>query len=209
MNTLSPKTLNSESRIHLFQKLVGCFAVERKHKFIRTLASAVQDTRSYEEKIYREVLGQELFNLSQSDSLRLGLCLQHPGRPTRKMLPILKKIFQLDDGDIDHCVVASTARLASGGSCSKGDIVLVKPAASGRPWDAGQVWFHVQISGVFWTVASMWHLLSLDPATHSACWVEHEQPMLLHTDDILSAVIYSRARNGIRTLIPRPFRQIC
>ncbi|OLP78562.1 hypothetical protein AK812_SmicGene41256, partial [Symbiodinium microadriaticum] len=82
------------------------------------------------------------------------------------------EVFQLGDRDMEHCLVSSVVRLGSGGSCSKGDVVLVKPAASGRPWDAGQVWLHVEVHGVCWTLVSMWQFLSLDPGTDSACWVE-------------------------------------
>ena len=188
-------------------KLVGCFAMERKHKAIRTFATAIQDTRDYELKVYREVLGQELYNLSHCESSQLGMGLQQPGKPTRRVHPLLKQVFQLGDRDMEHCLVSSVVRLGSGGSCSKGDVVLVKPAASGRPWDAGQVWLHVEVHGVCWTLVSMWQFLSLDPGTDSACWVEQEQPLFVQTNDILSAVMYTRARDGIRTLIPYPQRQ--
>ena len=188
-------------------KLVGCFAMERKHKAIRTFATAIQDTRDYELKVYREVLGQELYNLSHCESSQLGMGLQQPGKPTRRVHPLLKQVFQLGDRDMEHCLVSSFVRLGSGGSCSKGDVVLVKPAASGRPWDAGQVWLHVEVHGVCWTLVSMWQFLSLDPGTDSACWVEQEQPLFVQTNDILSAVMYTRARDGIRTLIPYPQRQ--
>ena len=77
--------------------------------------------------------------------------LQQPGKPTRRVHPLLKQVFQLGDRDMEHCLVSSFVRLGSGGSCSKGDVVLVKPAASGRPWDAGQVWLHVEVHGVCWT----------------------------------------------------------
>ena len=198
--------LHFGDRLKHHKKLIGCFCVERKHKQIRRFATAISNSRSFETSVYREVLNQELRNFKQEENFQLGVGLVSPSKAPKKMKVILKKLLQVADEDLE-CWTANTARLLSGGSCSRGDVCLVKPAQSSQPWDACQIWHHIRIHGEHWTLGAMWQLQSVDKSSNSALWVEQDVPMFLHTADIFTAVLYSRAHDGVRTLIPYPWRQ--
>ena len=57
---------------------------------VRQFANAIHNSRSFEASIYREVLGQELHNLSQQDNLQLGLGLVNPSKASRQLKSMLK-----------------------------------------------------------------------------------------------------------------------
>ena len=184
------------------KKLIACFTMERKHKVVRQFANAIHNSRSFEASIYREVLGQELHNLSQQDNLQLGLGLVNPSKASRQLKSMLKTVFEISDADLDACLAARTVRLPSAGFCSKGDLCLVKSASSAQPWDAFQICCSFEIQACHWTLGSMWPLQSVDMGTHSALWKEEDKPILVRTADILATVLYCRTKLGVRTLIP-------
>ncbi|CAE6944933.1 unnamed protein product [Symbiodinium sp. CCMP2592] len=82
------------------------------------------------------------------------------------------------------------------------------PADKGRdpPWDCAEVFCHVPVQGTLWSVVSLWSLQEYNKDKHCAVWTEMEQPVIIESKDILTAVVYLRDTNCVRTLIPLHLR---
>lgn len=184
------------------KRLPATFGMERKHKTITRYAGPIQNTRAFERSLYEEVIAHELWHFENLPEFPLGLALVNPKKKTPAKLRdlVLQSFPGVPKEDLS---VATNLRLPGGGVASKGDVCLLKSDnARAAPWDCAEVWCHVSVLGKLWSVVSLWTLQEYQKHTHSALWTEVEQPVIIDSNDILTAVYYLKDTNGVRTLIP-------
>jgi hypothetical protein len=74
-------------------------------------------------------------------------------------------------------------------------------------WDIGEVWLHLEVKGVVYTLISICHLLSHDKELHVVYAQCQNSPALVLTSNILRCLTYSKQPDDkIRALIPLPYR---
>ena len=104
--------------------MVQCFTHERKHKTVKRFANDFYNTRSFEESLLREVLGQELHGLREADGLEPAIRLFEVKQAPRKKAGALRLCVP----DLEHAEsvrVAQQVQLASGERVSRGDVAQV------------------------------------------------------------------------------------
>ena len=188
------------------KKLPGTFCMERKHKAISRYATSIMNVRSYERSLYEEVVAHELFLLQEVQHFDMGMSLLNPRPASRKLLNVVKEALQLPGLDAGACLSAASMKLQNGGMASKGDVCFLVPTNPQLAWGCGEIWAHLSVQGKLWSVVSEWSLLQYNPESHSALWQEQEQPIFVEASDIIAAVVYSKARHGVRTLVPYHLR---
>ena len=187
-------------------KLPGTFTMERKHKQITRYAANLKNTKTYEKSLYEEVVSHELYNLQSWQFWQSGCGLINPHAATKKLLGLVKQVFDMESLEAQSCLTALTARLEHGGQAGKGDVCLLRPAAANDPWDCCEIWCHISLNNDMWTIGSVWQLVSLEKPTNSALWKSNDKAILISTKDILAAVPYSKAGEQVRTLTPYHLR---
>ena len=91
------------------------------------------------------------------------------------------------------------ARLGSGGSCKTKDFVLVQCHTS-PGWQVAQVQLHFDQVGICFTILCFYFLKEYCRRTSSAIVEPSNQNTLLHTSDILQAVVATPYQSGQRVL---------
>jgi hypothetical protein len=71
------------------QLICNCFVMERKKKTIGRVATAIQNTLTYETSIHQEVVTAELMKVSEKDCFSSELCLLKSKAAPKKCLTLL------------------------------------------------------------------------------------------------------------------------
>ena len=116
----------------------------------------------------------------------VALALERPRQPPAKLRELLKQWFP--GVPEEEFQVATNFRLAGGG------------------WDCAEVWFHASVQGRLWSLVALWSLQVYSHETHSALWTPLDEPVLIHSSEILIAVMHCKDSVGLRTLIPHHHR---
>ncbi|CAE7234170.1 RE1 [Symbiodinium sp. CCMP2592] len=179
------------------KRLPATFSMERKHRTITRYAASIQNTSTFERSLYEEVLAHELWHLEKLPEFPVALALENPRQkpPTKLRDLVLQSFPQVSKDDLK---IATILRLPGGGLASKADVCLLQ-ADKGRdpPWDCAEVFCHVSVQGTLWSVVSLWSLQEYNKDKHCAVWTEMEQPVIIESKDILTAVVYLRDTNCI------------
>ena len=97
---------------------------------------------------------------------------------------------------------AHAARFNEFETCAVGDVVLVR-GIGGHAYVAAQVWVHVSVQGQAKSILSCWTLKAFLEEHHAAEWLIAENPQVVNTEDIMSAVTWMNVGGNVaRTLLP-------
>lgn len=202
--------LHMPSHLLRFKFIPTCFALERKHRLVKRFVHLARRTMALARSTYRDVLNHELAQLKEPNVFRVGCYLVEKHKPTKKVHGFLSEYFSHMAMDMPAVVhVCRQARIEPSGEATTGDIVLIKSEANSQPWDAGEVWMHVEFEGhPLLTIATMYSLRAYNSQLYAATWDVQDKPMFVYTADILCGLIHKRANDGLTmtTLIPVQFR---
>ncbi|CAE7246446.1 HMGS [Symbiodinium sp. CCMP2592] len=96
--------------------------------------------------------------------------LLKPKKATKQQVQVLRDFV---DGPLNEAMVASSAKLAKGGTIHAHDVVVFQQQ-DGR-WEVGQVWFHLEVGAQQVTLLQRW-TPTVNKASHSAkCTIANEQ----------------------------------
>lgn len=186
--------------------LPSCWATERKHKLITRYATATTNLTAFDRSILEECLSHDLLNLQSSTSFMVGAGLLSPHPATKKVHAFACMCLQEARLPAAESTQTSLfARLRSGGSCKTKDFVLVQCHTS-PGWQVAQVQLHFDQVGICFTILCFYFLKEYCRRTSSAIVEPSNQNTLLHTSDILQAVVATPYQSGQRVLIPWQFR---
>ena len=185
-------------QLHRWGKLPSCFTCERKNKIVKKYATNIQNTISFENSLFQEIVAEEMAKLQARD-----LFCDHPHLTNQHKAP--KKIAQ-QLAPFLHCEPAEIqtskqARLDHG-TCSKGDLVLLAGQGNLR---CAEVWMFCQIpkQASIWVLVQMLELVELSASTQSALWQPTSSQCFLDIHELLCPVPYTLLSNStIRTLLP-------
>lgn len=180
--------------------LVACFVHERLHKLSKRYGTDIRNTRSYEVSLLTQVLCQVLHDVKEHGLFDVSVGLKKPRAATKKALAFLSHHigFELD---INNCKISKDARVRCG-SCSRKDIVLISNPDHGF-FECGEVWLHAEVMGSCISLVSMWSRVGYDKPKGLMQWQRNDNPMLIPTADIISAVTYrTLADNTVLTILP-------
>ena len=199
-------TLHFATALSRWGFLPSCWATERKHKLITGYASATKNLTAYDRSILEECLSHDLLNLQSSTSFMVGAGLLSPHPANKKVHAFACRCLQEANLPVAGSTQTSLfARLGSGGSCKAKDFVLVQYHAS-PGWQVAQVQLHFEQFGICYTILCFYSLMEYCRGTSSAVAEPSNQSTLLHTSDILQAVVATPYQSGQRVLIPWQFR---
>ena len=107
----------------------------------------------------------------------------------------------------EECLTCAVAHILPAGTCCNKDVILIKSSKGTQPFEAAEVWFHVQCKGICVSLVSFWKLKSYDAAKGLAEWLKQDNPVMISTSSILAPVCFTVSRDtAVRTLIPLQFR---
>ena len=145
-----------------------------------------------------EVTGHHLHVLKDGASLSIKPGLVKPYKPKAFTMATLEEHF--GSNMVDH--VANAARFNEFETCAVGDVVLVR-GIGGHAYVAAQVWVHVSVQGQAKSILSCWTLKAFLEEHHAAEWLIAENPQVVNTEDIMSAVTWMNVGGNVaRTLLP-------
>ena len=154
----------------------------------------------YEVSLLTQVLCQVLHDVKEHGLFDVSVGLKKPRAATKKALAFLSNHigFELD---INNCKISKDARVRCG-SCSRKDIVLISNPDHGF-FECGEVWLHAEVMGSCISLVSMWSRVGYDKPKGLMQWQRNDNPMLIPTADIISAVTYrTLADNTVLTILP-------
>ena len=176
--------------------LIACWAMERKHKRITSVANCYSNLVSYEKSLYVEVLGEELYRLKAGQLPVPGLV--HLGKAPQGLKTFVQDF--LADAQNKDIYTCSKLNLDRGGQAAQGDVVLVQSDA--LQWDCGEL---LKIFGVCkeaFCIIGFYTLVEHNIEHCYATWKGPQNLFVVPAAHVLSAVTWSKTRDGILTLIP-------
>ena len=176
--------------------LVPCWAMERKHKQVTSVATCVTNLSHYEHSVYQELLSGQLHRLKMP--LPQVPCLETLRRASKKLQCFVQQHMQTC-GQTIHS--SHTLLLSAGGRVSVRDVILVHN--DNADWDCGELWSNFCIGPSTYSLVSLFELMKKDSNLGSYTWKEDPgQVTIIPAEDVVAAVTYSRAKAGLVTLIP-------
>jgi hypothetical protein len=198
--------LHMSDHFSRYGMLPACWTLERKHKLINRYANPVCNTLTFEQSILEEVLSHDLAVLRAPGIFDLSVGLVLPHIASVKLRNLVVEALGVDVLDPTDCMTSSKARVSPAGFCCKGDYVMLKNDVP-NAFDIGEVWLHLEVKGVVYTLISICHLLSHDKELHVVYAQCQNSPALVLTSNILCCLTYSKQPDDkIRALIPLPYR---
>ncbi|CAE7828917.1 unnamed protein product [Symbiodinium sp. CCMP2592] len=175
--------------------LPSAFTTERKHKTIAKYATNLQKTTAFESHLMQQVVAMEITTLKEP-GLHPDTCqLLKPKKATKQQVQVLRDFV---DGPLNEAMVASSAKLAKGGTIHAHDVVVFQQQ-DGR-WEVGQVWFHLEVGAQQVTLLQRW-TPTVNKASHSAkCTIANEQGFV-PIDSIQYPLLYSKASDQEATVL--------
>ena len=101
----------------------NCVAMERKNKVAGQQATAIQNTRNYEESILHELLAQELTTVTLPDTFDQTIALLRPKANPKKLLPMARAIWPTIKEPCNGVSTPFTATIQHNAICAKDDVV--------------------------------------------------------------------------------------
>ena len=104
-------------------------------------------------------------------------------------------------------LTCNEVRLFGGGSCCRRDVVIIADQLPGKRILAGEIWLHVEINAILYSLVNLWTLTGHE---HGAVSWRTEPPQLtfIETRDIYCPVINCSMNGGRRrTLLPWTYRE--
>ena len=185
--------------------LPACWSVERKHRLPKRYAKGIANTRDYEHSMLKQVLCQEIFDLSLPGVFDTEPALKTPHRVSQRLCDFVSQtLVECSPAD---CLTSASVRLQSTATCYWRDVVLFKSHDVGKPWEAGEIWRHFSVHGQLVSLISVWNLQKYDSAVCLASWQSQENLMYIDTKDMLCSVTFKKDPQGtVNTLIPYQYR---
>jgi hypothetical protein len=195
--------LHMPEHLDKWEFALTCFVTERKHRLVKRFAAFIQNTRTYQQSVLREVTAAHITSMRERGAFTFSVGLVDAVHAApRKLKLFLEERLGCDLRRVD---TARTARYGARGKACVRDIVLFQ--MDGAPdLCAGEVWAHARYDDVNATLVSCWRSVAVDRAAGTALWERHDgDPQLVHTHDILHACIYRALRDAryVQTLLPR------
>ena len=158
------------------QSVLTCWVHERKHKELKRFAN---DTHNANRTTGFEKSLLQMAALSQAESLQSfqvnsGICLVNP-KPAEEAVAVHARAVA-GGSALDAVQQASDAMLGPGRLCATQDVALAKVQGQQR---IVEVWFHVSIDQVHFSVVSPWA-----PAAAPNAFKKADSPMFVPTADI-------------------------
>ena len=102
----------------------------------------------------------------------------------------------------EECLTCAVAHILPAGTCCKKDVVLIKSSDATQPFEAAEVWFHVQCKGICLSLVSLWKLKSFDAGKGLAQWLKQDNPVMISNSSILAPICFTMSQDtSVRTLI--------
>ena len=200
------RLLHMSNLFSRYGMLPACWTLERKHKLINTYANPVCNTLTFEQSILEEALSHDLAVLREPKIFDLSVGLVVPHKASMKLRSLAFEALGVDVNDQTDCMTSSKARVSPSGFCCKGDYVLLKHDAS-NSFDIGEVWLHLEVKGVVYTLISMCNLLHHDKELHVVYAQWQDAPALVSTQSILCCLTWSKETDDkVMALIPLQYR---
>jgi hypothetical protein len=194
------------AHLHKFGMLPTCFVHERKHRVAKRYSNPIQNTSVFEKSVLSELVCHDLAVLKTPGIFKFEVGLNKPHVASKKLRQFMSQ--QMSVALEPHeCLTCACVNLLPAGTCSRKDVVLIKSPNCTQPFEAAEVWFHVQCKGTCMSLVSVWKLQSYDATRGLAQWLKQDNPVLISTSDILTAVCFTVCKvTSVRTLIPLNFR---
>eukprot|EP00438_Fugacium_kawagutii_P003026 Skav203157 [mRNA] locus=scaffold626:578027:578968:- [translate_table: standard] len=175
--------------------LLPCWAMERKHKDITSVATRISNLKGFEEAVSIEVLSQQLH--SMKNSRKNEAALQQPAKAPKRVLTFLQSTLGVQTAEI---FIGKQLVLVGGGLAMNNDIVLFKNDSG--TWDGGKLFLNFAIGLHTWSLVSPLVLDSYDKKKGHAAWTATDKVKCVAACDILLAVTYCRTQRSFKTLVP-------
>ena len=189
-------TLHYGDSLKAHGALVPCWAMERKHKQVTSVATSVTNLRHYEHSVYQELLSGQIHRLKLP--LPQVPCLETKSMATKKLQCFLEQHMHASGQTIHKC---HTLLLANGGRVAVRDVILVQNDTA--DWDCGEVWSNFSVGSSTYSLVSLFELVKKETNLGTCTWKEDPGKVtIIPAEDVVAAVTYSRARAGLVTLIP-------
>ena len=183
----------------MFEGLITCWPLERKHKVPKEYGADVRNTRIYERSVLHEVLGKHIAVLSREETfsfLRAGLF--KPQKANQKVLNWLSVVLKIPSHLIE-CKMARNARQSTQIVCSIGDVVLYKTLEGDL--EAGEVWNNLELEGELGVILQRWTFVS--EAHGAAIWNLTEDLNVVLSDQICDVLVWTKhSGEQAKTLLP-------
>ena len=143
------------------------------------------------------MLASDLTMASKPDAFDNTIALLNPKPAPKKFFALGKAIWPDLEEACQGLKIAHHARLKSGSTCSRGDVVLV---ASATGFDAGEVACFLSKDNQDMCIL---HIFSLKEKLPKHCvWEEMQSQEGVHLNAILAPVFHCRSNRGVTTLTP-------
>ena len=185
--------------------LPSTFTTERKHKTISAYATRLQKTGAFERNLMDQVVAMEITTLREPGLFPESCQLVKPHKPTKKQLQLLRHFL---DGPASEAMVASSAKLARGGTIHCNDVVVFHHEDG--LWELGQVWFHLDLGLQKVALLQRW-IPTVDKDTHSAkCSISNDQGFV-PIESIQYPLVYSKVsdQEAIQQALKTCFIHVC
>ena len=191
-------TLHMCDQLERWQKLPSCFTCERKNKVLKKYAGAIQNTGSFENSVFNEIISDELAKLKSQNAFQQAPYLVKPHKAPKKLASLFAESLGCSPEDV---LTSVQAKLATG-RCSKGDIILLESLDKSSP-KAAELWAIAQIGATIYVLVQYLALVEVCMATCSATWQGSSQTDLLSIDLVVTPLIFCKLAQGkLRTLMP-------
>lgn len=193
--------LHLADKLREYGFLPACWSLERKHRLPKRYAKGILNIRDYEYSMLKQVLCQEIFDLSLPGVFDTEPALKTPHKASQRLCDFVSQT--LVECSPEDCLTSASVRLQSTATCYWRDVVLFKSHDVGKPWEAGEIWRHFSVHGQLVSLISVWNLQEYDSNMCIASWQSQENPMYVDTNDILCSLTFKKDPEGIViTLIP-------
>ena len=184
--------------------MAACWTMERKHRFVSQIGSAVANTSKLEQSVMEEVAAKELHALTvESTFAVMEHQLKKPHKLPHKLAGTVGHLWPMVD--VKLVTTSHTAWLQHGASCSQGDVVLLSNDGSGMR--AGQIQLHVAFAGQTLCLVSLFSLLEVGKGNAYAVWHNNSsQVAAIPLCQVATSCVYAQNDQRVTTLIPLPWR---
>ena len=205
-NHFKPKyhwVLHFSDAYYRFKLLPSCWALERKHKYIRQSGANVMNTTVYERSVLEECLADHMDTLLTPGTFRNDIHMDSPRTPTKKLKELLVSEGMILPGSI--CFTSNACKSVNGSMFTKGDYVLIQ---QGQGHQLCCVVTALMLIDIVYVVVSACQLLTHSPEKKSSTW--EDKPLnleLAFASHVLCPVIWHKsATNEVTSLLPA---QLC
>ena len=188
--------LHMGKHLSKWSMLPSTWVHERKHKIAKQYASLQRNTTGYDRSILLECLGHCQSELQQPNVFATATRLDKQGSASAKSRNFLADYM---NEPVQSLATSHYAHLALGGSCCKGDVVLLKHARQ-----VGEIYFHAEFNGKLLSLMNMRDMLEYKPSK-SSCLAKKQKccPLLVETEELACAVPYCHLKDDMyRIFIP-------